>query len=227
MATCASCGDHAESNFCPECGHPLASSPVERQHTAAVNAEGVPEPGAPAASSDVVSVCELHGEPSRSQGRRLALLSVAVILAVAGAGTAWGLAHSGHAAHVPVKHRIAGGILVDSYDCDNGNDAMSAFNQTLKLMKGKTFPCPEGPGGGYSDISAGAQVTVRNQAGKLLAVDELSGGQMSMKGISFEFILKNVPDAPFYTFQIGNRSPITYSAADMNRKKWLVLLSLG
>jgi hypothetical protein len=84
--------------------------------------------------------------------------------------------------------------------------------------------------GGYSDMAEGADVTVKDGAGKILATGSLGGGTGSISNFasscSFEFTVQ-VPDADFYTVEVSHRGGVNFSHADLESKGWTVSLSLG
>lgn len=82
--------------------------------------------------------------------------------------------------------------------------------------------------GGYRDISFNMPVTVRDGAGKILAIGRTGSGTLK-NSVSCVFNLKveNVPKADFYTIEIGRRGGINYSFEDMQRQNWQVSLSLS
>jgi hypothetical protein len=85
--------------------------------------------------------------------------------------------------------------------------------------------------GGYSDIRSGAQVTVSDGNGKLLATTALTDGKItasnSVNGdCMFEFIIK-VPDADFYAVEVSHRGQLKYSKNDLEDRGWLLFASLG
>lgn len=96
------------------------------------------------------------------------------------------------------------------------------------------------PTGGYSDLGDGAQVTVKDGAGKVLAVGSLETGTGSTKLVDYDsymstyagycshnFTISTVPDAAFYNVEIGHRGGLNYSKAEMSEKSWTVGLSIG
>ena len=94
------------------------------------------------------------------------------------------------------------------------------------LQGGKSYPCPEGSGGGYEDIKAGAQVVVEDGESKVLATSELTGGTLTADGCSFDFAAE-VPEVPFYRVTVTHRGALTYSLADLKKQNWHVDSALG
>ena len=81
--------------------------------------------------------------------------------------------------------------------------------------------------GGYSDISSGTSVTVKNGEGKLLVISDLSEGVTAGSySCRFDFELE-LPSSEFYSFDIGNRDEVNYSKADLESRDWTLDLSLG
>ncbi len=112
--------------------------------------------------------------------------------------------------------------------CDmSGSGASTQMERLNDLMDGQTFPCPEGPGGGYSDLSDGTAVAVSDGAGKLLGTGQLSDGTQTGAGVKFTFSVNGLPQADFYKLQIANRGELPYSRSDLDAKQWHVSASLG
>jgi hypothetical protein len=113
----------------------------------------------------------------------------------------------------PVQHTISGSLLLID---------MSGRGVGYSVASG----C--GGRGGYSDISEGAQVTVRDDAGKVIATGHLgAGGWASGMSCRFDFTIGSVPDAEFYQVEVSHRGPMSYSRADMEAMHWSVEMTLG
>jgi hypothetical protein len=85
--------------------------------------------------------------------------------------------------------------------------------------------------GGYSDVSAGAQVVIKDGAGAILQTGALGLGHLvDYSGLNatcaFDFSVDGVPDAPFYQVEVSSRGDISYSAVEMEQNGWHVELSL-
>jgi len=81
--------------------------------------------------------------------------------------------------------------------------------------------------GGYSDLSPGAQVTLRDGDGKTLGSTALSEGSGSSTSCTFTFSIPNIPEVPFYAVEISHRGQVTNSLADMRANGWTFSLSIG
>jgi hypothetical protein len=92
-----------------------------------------------------------------------------------------------------------------------------------KVNGGKTYPCPRGSGGQYSDISRGARVYVEDRSRTAVATGSLTGGVLSKQGCTFDFRVR-VPDLPFYRINVTQRGQMVYSHRDMARRGWRVWL---
>lgn len=132
---------------------------------------------------------------------------------------------------VSPKHSLTGTMTVDAFNDDScgmaGWSASSRLDRLTALLDGQTYPCPNGPGGGYSDLADGAAVSVSDGSGNLLATGRLTGGTQKMSGVSWTFTLEDVPDADFYRVQVANRGELPYSRADLEAQGWTVSASLG
>ncbi|MFE7235071.1 hypothetical protein ACFVAF_31470 [Streptomyces sp. NPDC057596] len=64
--------------------------------------------------------------------------------------------------------------------------------------------------GGYSDIDFGAQVTITDAAGTLVAMGSLGFGQKTDQGCEFPFTVDDItPGSKFYTVEISHRGGLT------------------
>jgi hypothetical protein len=94
--------------------------------------------------------------------------------------------------------------------------------------------------GGYSDLGVGTQVTVRDEANKVLAVGELSRGTTQNWGDAeniggtvlqlhrcvYPFSVSAVGPAATYGVEVSHRGQVFYAAADLERLGWHVDLSV-
>lgn len=81
--------------------------------------------------------------------------------------------------------------------------------------------------GGYSDIGAGTDVTVRDEDGALLATTSLGMGEEDEPLCTFEFTLEDVPEAKFYAFEVADRGELSYSYEEMEDNDWTFGATLG
>ena len=81
--------------------------------------------------------------------------------------------------------------------------------------------------GGYSDIAAGLGVTATNQAGTIIGTSNLQPGQSQGTKCVFAFTIRQLPDADFYSFEVGSRGELTYSRAEMESFDWQLAFSIG
>lgn len=79
--------------------------------------------------------------------------------------------------------------------------------------------------GGYDDVKAGTQVTVKDAAGKVVGVGQLGqgtatigwmGGEQTATQCTFPLKVNNVPAGDFYEVQVGGRKPIAVTAAQVD-----------
>jgi len=82
--------------------------------------------------------------------------------------------------------------------------------------------------GGYSDVSDGAQVIIRDGNNNILGVGRLDTNTelSSSRGCSYTFSME-VPRAPFYQVEFSHRSPLVYTFEDMEDMGWQLFLGLG
>ena len=81
--------------------------------------------------------------------------------------------------------------------------------------------------GPYGDIAAGNGVALKDADGKLLAITSLGVGSGSPTSCVFGFTLKDVPEVPFYSIEVGRRGQAGYTLADMKSNDWTLALSMG
>lgn len=87
------------------------------------------------------------------------------------------------------------------------------------------------PLGSAPDIVPGAQVTVKNDKGALIAVGMLASGDPSYLGpgdfvCTYPFTIAGVPSAKFYSIEVAHRGAQIYSAADLAAKHDTIDLTL-
>jgi hypothetical protein len=84
--------------------------------------------------------------------------------------------------------------------------------------------------GGFDDIDAGAQITVKDNAGKIIAISSLGEGKVvkarSDNRCEFPIKIENVPPSDFYSIEVGHRGSLTFSAQAMEKKGWTVQFEL-
>jgi len=79
--------------------------------------------------------------------------------------------------------------------------------------------------GGYSDIRQGAAVTVKDAAGKTLALSQLGAGVPDGSACRFDFTVSDVPAGEkFYGVEVSRRGVVQYTEDQMRAG---VTLSLG
>lgn len=81
-------------------------------------------------------------------------------------------------------------------------------------------------------MQQGAPVTVRDEAGTVIATGHLDAGQkvaITEGGdalfCEFEFVVEVPAGYPFYAFEVADRGELTYSAAELETMGWSVELS--
>jgi hypothetical protein len=103
-------------------------------------------------------------------------------------------------------------------------DKLKALSDSLQ--QGKTYPCPQGAGGGYDDLVVGGQVVIADGSGSVLATSSLTGGVEDITGCTFDYTAQ-VPDATFYQITVTHRGALTYSREELQSKKWVVSALIG
>jgi hypothetical protein len=98
---------------------------------------------------------------------------------------------------------------------------------------------PGGPcqgSGAYSDIRNGAQVVFKDGQGKVIGTSQLANGvagtgTVDRSGFSYPCGFRasplKLPKEDFYTLQVSQRPPITYSFNDLQAKNWQLSVTIG
>jgi hypothetical protein len=215
MSVCSGCGAEVTARFCGECGLPAPS-----------------DAGPPTAT---VAVEERPRRRGMSRGMVVAVTAAIVGLVVAGGAAAVSRvsgSDAGPGAGGDADRTISGTMVVavSDYASACGQEYATAgerLDWLRDMLDGGTFPCPEGPGGGYSDISDGTQVTVKDAAGTVLAAGTLTGGTITVGEVAFTFTVEGVPDADLYQVEVSRRGALSYTADQMDEADWSVNVSLG
>lgn len=206
--------------YCGECGTPVAA-----RFCGACGTDTQPAAAGPTAAG-----------PGGRRRRVPVLVAVAaaVVAAVATAvvWTTGGDSPSTAAAEPKPTYTLTGTLEVEFTDpeemCGNyGMTAGQALNWLGKLIGGASERCPEGPGGGYGDISDGTQVSVSDAAGTVLAVGHLADGTVTSSGVTFTFTVEGIPQADLYQVETSHRGALRYTFDDLESQNWTVGTTLG
>lgn len=87
--------------------------------------------------------------------------------------------------------------------------------------------------GGYSDITEGTPVTIKDGDGRTLGAASLGMGEASSNGVQAAYCdwTVEVPgvaaDADFYAVEVGSRGEITTSRSDLAENDWTMQVTLG
>lgn len=85
--------------------------------------------------------------------------------------------------------------------------------------------------GGYNDIGPGLSVTVRDESDDIVGVGELAyqppEGPVPPRRCDYIFTVDELPAAPFYQVEVGERGSLDFSADDLGAQGWHVELTLG
>lgn len=85
---------------------------------------------------------------------------------------------------------------------------------------------------GYEDLTGGAQVVVRDQAGTIVGSSRLDDGGIVLLGgdlpaCILPFTVPGVATSTHYTVEVSHRGGVTYSHDDLVRSDWFVELTVG
>lgn len=134
---------------------------------------------------------------------------------------------------------VAGWIFIGRHRAAVANGLSSLTNSTNTVtgtmsLKDTAFSglasgtACSGTDAGYSDITEGAQVTVSNNSGSILALSSLGAGQADGSGnCVFVFTVPNVPYSSFYQIEVAHRGKVDYSYHDLSSQGFSVGMTLG
>jgi hypothetical protein len=199
---CTRCGTAAapEATFCGKCGAPLSAAALSA-------AWPMPEPGYPPMMTGYVP----DAAPAARHKSRAVIIVVAIIV-IAALALGGGYVLLGAGGHP--THQVAGTFVVT--DTSIYASGITAFGSTC-----------EGSGG-YSDLSAGVSVILKDENDKTISATSLGEGTGNSTVCTFKFTLADVPDnATFYNIQISHRGTVSFSHADMVKSGWTIGLSIG
>ncbi|GAB3869415.1 hypothetical protein GCM10028801_46240 [Nocardioides maradonensis] len=162
------------------------------------------------------------------------LVSASVVIVLAAGAAIFTLTGRHSSTRNPV-HTLRGTLLVDavypSSDhewCGQILSAGEALDQMDKMLtRNRSQPCSAGPGGGYDDIRDGADVTVYDASGKILATGQLSGGTADEHGVEFSWTVENVPEQPVIQVEVSHRGKLNYTLDRLKADNWSVANQLG
>jgi hypothetical protein len=166
----------------------------------------------PKARFDPYTGKPLDGKESRMPSRNV-LIGAAAVLVVLVAAAIYGLTRSGG----DFGGTPAGGHQLNiTLDLYNPSDvSIDRFSKGCDVSDT-----------GYDDLTAGAPVTVKDQAGTVLASTFLTDGTESGSDCNFG-VSVTVPDADFYQVEIGHRGAVTFSKSELETDGWVAALSIG
>ena len=207
MALCANGHENPDGNrFCSECG-----SPVENGQTGLPTTPPAPISGPPVRSDSQVPFAPVA---ENGPGNRFVLLigGIVVVLAVA------------FGVFLLVSHEPSH-TVVGTFTVSDAGDATLGIGPSIGGTDNDCYGT-----GGYSDISSGASVTVKDGQGRILATSSLGSGSGTILGIAavctFRFKVV-VPDSGFYSVEVGHRGSLDFSRDQLASKGWHVDLTLG
>ena len=150
--------------------------------------------------------------PQPPRGRLLLLLGVPVlVIAVIGAAIWLFKGETGEAA--PATFELRGTISLDNSDATMGKIRDDGYRQCAGER-------------GYSDIRAGAQVTVYDASGKAIALGSVGDSRNKDSECTLWFTVANVPGGEaIYQVEVANRGKVRYD--EQQAKSGAIALTLG
>jgi hypothetical protein len=231
MNICLRCGAGVDAKFCAECGHPSPTPPAPTAHPPKRKRLADISPVLLLASVlMVVGVGALFAHSAVDSIRHSSLFA-----SPAGANH-----NVPRVPEAPASYTIKGDFTVeggpfanDDVPCpsDPYAVAMKCLNRNIRrlkgVMNGKTYPYPDGPGGGYGDIRNGTEITVLDAQGTVLAAGQLTHGELSGVGAVFSFVISEVPKESLYQVRVADRGSVTYSFHQLEDSSWTISPALG
>lgn len=100
-----------------------------------------------------------------------------------------------------------------------GNVTLSdGYARGKQAFEGQALPTDDCWGsGGYGDLKQGAQITVTDAGGKVIALGQLGAGRMSGDACVMLFTLDVPAGHDFYGVEISHRGVVRYTADQMHR----------
>lgn len=138
-------------------------------------------------------------QPAKSKRRWGLWAAIAALALIAGAAAYWFL--------------FAGDLTVRGKLVLTGSSEVYAGNTNCRGIKG------------YDDIRQGAQITVTDATGAVIAIGALGAGEATGKACEFSFTINGVPSGEgFYGIEISHRGVLRYAEGDLDGP---LTLSLG
>lgn len=130
---------------------------------------------------------------------------------------------------------VGAGLALLLAGCGGGDETITGSIQIFGQSDSVTSSGDTCSGaGGYDDIEEGAQVTVKDGDGDLLATADLGPGEVTDEDNSTDSFTQcdlpftvDVPASDFYVIEVSHRGEISYSREELEKKNWKVELSLG
>jgi Uncharacterised protein family UPF0547 len=120
------------------------------------------------------------------------------------------------------KHTLTGSLVVPAAD---NLQTLDWLGKITTSSGGVQLGGPCSASGVYSDISAGNDVTVRDETDRVVGTVALGSGALGFTSTAvcvFKFTVPDVPDAKFISVEVGHRGRLTFSAADLDTQHWSV-----
>jgi len=104
--------------------------------------------------------------------------------------------------------------------------AVYSHDPTRPYTGGGCTATDEGPGE-FADLKRGTPVSVKDEAGNLLAIVELSKGSTTLDTCTFAFVAGPLSSASSYTIQVGERPPATLTHEELLARRWQIRFDFG
>ncbi|XGV99642.1 MAG: hypothetical protein ACAF41_11975 [Leptolyngbya sp. BL-A-14] len=124
----------------------------------------------------------------------------------------------------PASHTVTGDLTIDPA----GGSLVSVYKHQGDSCRGNDNV----ESGGFDDLNAGAQITVLDSSGKMIALGSLGEGKVVKSDRDsnlcvFPFVIDKVPESDFYSVELGHRGKLTFSGKELETKGWMVHFSLS
>ncbi len=126
---------------------------------------------------------------------------------------------------------IAAGVMVLGVIIHFQGGSGHTITGTQKVYASSAYDLDDGSScdtyGGYSDVSADADVYLTNASGDQVGRGTLRSGTVDGGACVFNFTIGNVPDSSEYGIRIGHRNTVTFTKSEMENHDWSPVITLG
>lgn len=210
-----------DARFCSQCGSPL------RVELGAINM-APDEPESDRVQTSPHPDSSPTGGQDRGRPRRLVIVAAAVVVAGLALFLVFGVGGKGGGASDQLPTAPSTSTTTTSPTTEL--TGMVLLPQGDWGMEPGGVYCGGVPAYGFGDIVGGAQVTVEDQTGAIVATGTLNNGLPDFQGSNclLTVPIDSVPsDLPFYRFQVADQPAVVLSLGQLQADHWIVKITPG